>query len=69
MFTDILYRCESYLAMKFQDIIRNRGAIIWVLVLLTVLFFSYAYYCTSRGYSFTGKLKWSPTFVEIGCRR
>ncbi|MGT2913043.1 hypothetical protein [Streptococcus criceti] len=68
MFVDALYKYESFPVMKYQEIIRD-CTIIWILVLLAVLFFSYAYYCTSRGYNFTGMLKWSPTFVEIGCRR
>ncbi len=68
MYANALYRYESYLVMKYQNTIRNRG-IIWILVLSAVLFFSYAYYCTSRGYNFTGMLRWAPTFVEIGCRR
>ncbi len=41
MYANALYRYESYLVMKYQNTIRNRG-IIWILVLLAVLFFSYA---------------------------
>ncbi|QYN58740.1 hypothetical protein GYM68_05585 [Lactobacillus panisapium] len=66
---------ESYLLMlenKYKKIILNKW--VWVVVGLIVFIGigSYAFYCTSRGYNFTGsvKLHW-PKFWEmgIGCKR
>lgn len=64
------YRNE--LQNKYENIIINKWFIWVILILVIILYFAYAFYCTSRGYSFNGnvKLHW-PKFWEmgIGCKR
>ncbi|ATZ03843.1 hypothetical protein SSUR61_0429 [Streptococcus suis R61] len=55
-----------YLSDKYNKIVRNH-ALIWIFVLLIVLYFAYAYYCTSRGYTFSGMANFFNGGVSIGC--
>lgn len=66
---------NSYFSMlenKYKKVILNKW--FWEVVVLVVLVgtFAYAFYCTSKGYKFTGKIKlhWPKVWqMGIGCRR
>lgn len=56
---------------KFSKVIENKW--FWLVFALIILvgLFAYAFYCTSRGYSFNGnvKLNWPKVWqMGIGCR-
>lgn len=64
-----IYR--DYLSVKYSNIVRNKW--FWLVFALLVLIgvFAYAFYCTSRGYSFSGnvKLNWPKIWqMGIGCK-
>ncbi|GAA2966351.1 hypothetical protein [Ligilactobacillus murinus] len=63
-----LIALQVYLETKYHAVVKNKSPIIWIVVLVVALMFAYAFYCTSRGYSFTGQIKFSAPFVKIGCR-
>lgn len=56
-----------YLSQKYGDKISNQYYI-WFFIPFTLLFFAYAFYCTSRGYSFTGTIRYLLTGVSIACK-
>ena len=56
-----------YLSNKYKKIVRNHSGLIWIVVLLIVLYFGYAFYCTSRGYTFSGVANFFNGGVSIGC--
>ena len=56
-----------YLSNKYNKIVRNHSGLIWIVVLLIVLYFGYAFYCTSRGYTFSGVANLFNGGVSIGC--
>ena len=56
-----------YLSNKYNKIVRNHSGLIWIVVLLIVLYFGYAFYCTSRGYTFSGVANFCNGGVSIGC--
>lgn len=66
---------NSYFSMlenKYKNVILNKW--FWLILALVVLVgvFAYAFFCTSRGYSFTGnvRLNWPKVWeMGIGCRR
>ncbi|QLL67490.1 hypothetical protein GTO82_00760 [Lactobacillus johnsonii] len=63
---------STMLESRYEKYIQNKW--IWIIVALVVFVsvFSYAFYCTSRGYSFTGnvKLGWPKVWeMGIGCKR
>ncbi|OEY81882.1 membrane protein [Oenococcus kitaharae] len=64
------YRNE--LALKYQRLIENRWFWVFFGLLILVSVIAYAFYCTARGYNFSGniKLHW-PHFWEmgVGCKR
>ncbi|CDQ20591.1 hypothetical protein SAMN05192559_105140 [Halobacillus karajensis] len=66
-----LYSLKNHLEVKYQDVIENKW-IIWVIILIAVIGgIGYAYYCTSKGYSFSGQVKWNwPKVwnIGIGCK-
>lgn len=47
----------------------NKHTTFWIFVLLIVFYFGYAYYCTSRGYNFSGIANFFSGGVNIGCYR
>lgn len=68
---NLMLSYQSALENKFSEVIENRW--FWMIFGLVVLALigSYAYYCTSRGYAFTGtiKLKWPKVWeMGIGCK-
>lgn len=72
MINDVVFPYHVELQRKYENLIENRW--FWIVFALVVLagVFAYAFYCTSRGYNFSGnvKLHW-PKFWEmgIGCKR
>ncbi|AZZ61236.1 hypothetical protein DSM07_08035 [Oenococcus sp. UCMA 16435] len=63
---------EMELTNKYESVIRNKWFWIIVVLMIVIGYFSYAYYCTSRGYNFQGGIKFhSPKSWEmmIGCKR
>ncbi|MEC1661929.1 hypothetical protein [Bacillus halotolerans] len=70
LFTSI-YSLGSHLEEKHKEIIENKW-IIWVIVLIALIGgIGYAFYCTSKGYHFSGKIKlnWPKVWdVGIGCK-
>lgn len=56
-----------YLSNKYNKIVRNHSGLIWIVVLLIVLYFGCAFYCTSRGYTFSGVANFFNGGVSIGC--
>lgn len=65
-----LYQCQ--LSHKYEETVENRW--FWCVFALVVLvaITAYAFYCTSKGYSFTGhvKLHWPKIWeMGIGCSR
>ena len=56
-----------YLSNKYNKIVRNHSGLIWIVVLSIVLYFGYAFYCTSRGYTFSGVANFFNGGVSIGC--
>lgn len=62
-----LYKMGSYLNEKHKNVIQNKW-IVWVIILIALLSgIAYAFYCTSKGYSFSGKVKWNwPKVWDIG---
>lgn len=72
MINDVVSPYHVELQRKYENLIENRW--FWIVFALVVLVgvFAYAFYCTSRGYNFSGnvKLHW-PKFWEmgIGCKR
>ncbi|NRG48429.1 hypothetical protein HRF87_27480 [Bacillus sp. CRN 9] len=57
---------------KHQDVVENKW-IIWVIILIALIAgIGYAFYCTSKGYSFSGQIKmnWPKVWeVGIGCKK
>jgi len=62
----VLDQTSSFLMKKVFDLQENK-AWVWVLVFIAVLFFAYAWYCTSKGYDFSGYVKKGSNWVKIGC--
>ncbi|QFT87736.1 hypothetical protein FIU87_03640 [Bacillus sp. THAF10] len=62
-----IYSFINHLEEQHKEIIENKW-IIWVVILIALLAgIGYAYYCTSKGYAFSGKLKWNwPRVWDIG---
>lgn len=56
---------QSYLENRYRYFIKNKSPIIWIVIAVV---FAYAFYCTSRGYSFTGQIRFTFPFVKIGCQ-
>lgn len=61
--------CSS-IEEQYKDIIENKW--VWLVVALVILvgIFAYAFYCTSKGYTFSGKVKlnWPKVWqMGIGC--
>ncbi|WP_255323642.1 hypothetical protein ACLZHR_18770 [Priestia aryabhattai] len=65
-FNNVINQLEN----KYQRVIENKS-LIWVIVLIAVVGgIAYAFYCTSRGYTFSGKFKlhWPKIWdIGIGC--
>lgn len=62
----------TVLDLKYGKYIQNKWVWIVLALVLLVGVFSYAFYCTSRGYSFSGhvKLHWPKVWqMGIGCKR
>lgn len=59
---------QSYLENRYRYFIKNKSPIIWIVIAVVALVFAYAFYCTSRGYSFTGQIRFAFPFVKIGCQ-
>ncbi|GGF18053.1 hypothetical protein GCM10010954_16040 [Halobacillus andaensis] len=61
------YALKNQLEEKHHDVVENKW-IIWVVVLIAVIGgIGYAYYCTSKGYSFSGQVRWNwPRVWDIG---
>lgn len=62
----------SLLDSKYEKVIQNKW--VWVVVAFVAVigFFAYAFYCTSRGYSFSGhvRLHWPKVWqMGIGCKK
>lgn len=63
----LLYALKGSLENRYSHVIENRW--IWVVLAIVALAagVGYAFYCTSKGYSFGGKVKWNwPKVWEIG---
>lgn len=54
------------LMTKNEKEIKNHG-LFWFFVLLAVLYFGYAFFCTSRGFNFYGLGGFFRGGVRIGC--
>lgn len=68
MILNVFENLYLYLSQKYEDKISNQY-FIWVFVLFVVLYFAYAFYCTSIGYNFSGSLSFTWKGVNIGCYR
>lgn len=63
---------KSNLEKKFSYQISNHWFWVVLFFILIVAFFVYAFYCTSRGYSFNGnvRVRWPRVWeTSIGCKR
>lgn len=62
-----LQSLTASLEENYRDVIENKW-IIWVIVLIALIGgIGYAFYCTSKGYTFSGKVKWNwPRVWDIG---
>ena len=62
-----LYALKNSLEERYVEVIENKW-IIWVIVLIALIGgIGYAFYCTSKGYTFSGKVKWNwPRVWDIG---
>ena len=58
---------KSNLEEGYREVIENKW-IIWVIVLIALIGgIAYAFYCTSKGYTFSGQVKWNwPKVWDIG---
>lgn len=68
MMSNLLQNMYFNLANKYSKEVRNQ-AWIWVIVLLVALYFAYGFYCTTRGYNFSGVAQIFRGSVRIGCYR
>lgn len=59
---------QTYLENRYHYFVKNKSPIIWIVVLIAAVAFAYAFYCTSRGYSFTGQVRFAPPLLKIGCQ-
>lgn len=66
MMTTLFNNFYLSLMSKNEENIKNH-AIVWFFVLLAILYFGYAFYCTSRGYNFYGIGSFFKGGVTIGC--
>lgn len=69
MVLNIFDSIDLYLSNKHTTTVRNHAALFWIFVLLIVFYFGYTYYCTSRGYNFSGIANFFSGGVNIGCYR
>lgn len=65
-----LYQC--HLNKKYEDTVENKWFWCVFAIVVLVAVAAYAFYCTSKGYNFTGKVKlhWPKIWeMGIGCSR
>lgn len=51
MLFDMYYQ---YLVAKYEKVVVNEWAVLVIVALALIAYFGYAFYCTSRGYTFAG---------------
>lgn len=67
--TNMLDLAAYKMLNQFYKLQENKGALTFVFVLIILLIFAYAFYCTSKGFNFAGEQKVSKvgTSYKIGC--
>jgi preprotein translocase subunit SecF len=56
----------NYLEMKYQNRIRNQWVFTVIALIALIGVFGYAFYCSSRGASFAGGIKFGfPKLIEV----
>lgn len=68
MMTTLFNNVYLSLMSKNETEIKNH-AVYWFAVLFAILYFGYAFYCTSRGYNFYGISHFFRGGVVLGCWR
>ena len=68
----MLWVYQDALAQKYRKVLENRWFWLVFALIMLVGVFAYGFYCTSRGYNFTGniKLHWPRIWeMGIGCSK